>query len=144
MAQSKVAPSYQPTATDRRPGDLDNVEKRNCCNAYWRQPVVINSQVSIRAAAVSDWLRSVTCAERGQSPALRRTGRISGFGFPYGRTALISGFVLTSGLWASGLRPRLRSIRRNVTGFPPGPGPSAQNDLKMETVRLGHPKCHPH
>ena len=92
----------------RRPADVDYVEKRNCCNAYWRHPVVINSQVNVTAAAVSDWLRSVTCTERGKSPALRRTGRVTGFG-------------LISGLRPSGLRPRLHSIWRNVTGFPPGP-----------------------
>ena len=39
-----------------------------------------NSQVNVKAAALSDWLRSVTCAERGQSLALSRTGWVSSFG----------------------------------------------------------------
>ena len=32
-----------------------------------------HAEVSINAAAVSDWLRSVTCAERGKSQPLQRT-----------------------------------------------------------------------
>ena len=47
-------------------------------------------------------VRSVTCAERCQPPALRRTVRVSGFGFPYCRTVSTFSFGRASGLQASG------------------------------------------
>ena len=77
----------------RIPGDLDYYEKCNCCNA-----------------------------ERDQSPGRLRTGRVSGFGFPYGRMVLTSGFGRTSWLRIPALRlqPSSSDLRSRPYG-PPAP-----------------------
>ena len=80
----------------RRLGEFDYIKKRNCCNGYWWHLVAINPEVSINAVAVSDWLRLMTWAKL----ALRLWVNL-----------------WAPGLWPSGLRSRLRSIRRNVTSL---------------------------
>ena len=87
---------------------LDYNEKHNCCNAYWRHPVAINPKVSVNAAAVSDWFRSVTCAKRRQSPALRRTGWVSGFGLTSGPPALWAPALRLVSILSGGMSPVFR------------------------------------